>query len=55
MRILFFTRRERALNYRACGQSMISTGIDAAASQKDMLHLVQRTKQASSYFPAHIR
>jgi hypothetical protein len=55
MRVLFFTRRERALNYRACGQSMISAGIDAAASQKDMLHLVQRTQQASSYFPAHIR
>src|SRR5258708_1825206 len=46
MRVLFFTRRERALNYRACGQSMISAGINAAASRKDILHLVQRTKRS---------
>jgi hypothetical protein len=50
MRVLFFIRRERALNYRACGQSMISAGINAAASQKDILHLVQRTKQSLVIF-----
>jgi hypothetical protein len=50
MRVLFFIRRERALNYRVRGQSMISAGINAAASQKDILHLVQRTKQSLVIF-----
>jgi hypothetical protein len=34
MRILLLKRRERALNYRACGQSMISAGINTAPSRK---------------------
>ena len=42
---LFPERRERALNYRACGQSMISAGSNVAPSRKDILHVVQRTRQ----------
>ena len=50
MRVLFLKRRGRALNYRACGQSMISAGINAAPSRKDILHVVQRTKQSLVIF-----
>src|SRR5262245_21591568 len=42
----FPKRRERALNYRACGQSMISAGSNVAPSRKDILHVVQRTRQS---------
>ena len=35
MRVLFLKGRERALNYRACGQSMISAGIKAVPSRKN--------------------
>ena len=50
MRVLFLKRRERALNYRACGQSMISARIDAAPSRKGILHVVQRTRQSLVIF-----
>jgi hypothetical protein len=46
MRAFFLKRRERALNYRACGQSMISAGSNVAPSRKDILHVVQRTRQS---------
>jgi hypothetical protein len=45
MRAFFLKRRERALNYRACGQSMISAGSNVAPSRNDILHVVQRTRQ----------
>jgi hypothetical protein len=38
MRVLLLKRREQALNYRACGQSMISAGMNAAPSRKGILH-----------------
>jgi len=50
IRVLFLKRRERALNYRARGQSMISAGINAAPSLKDILHVVQCTKQSLVIF-----
>ena len=46
MRAFFLKRRGRALNYRARGQSMISAGINVAPSRKDILHVVQRTRQS---------
>jgi hypothetical protein len=46
MRAFFLKRREQALNYRACGQSMISAGINVAPSRKGILHVVQRTRQS---------
>jgi hypothetical protein len=50
MRVLFLKDVNGALNYRACGQSMISAEINAAPSQKDILHVVQRTKQSLVIF-----
>ena len=44
MRVLFLKRREGALNYRVCSQSMISAKINTAPSRKEILHVVQRTK-----------
>src|SRR6267142_3840592 len=35
MRVLFLKRREQALNYRACGQSMISTGIKSVPREQN--------------------
>jgi hypothetical protein len=48
---MFWRRPEQALNYRACGQSMIPAGINAAPSRKDLLHdVVQRTKPSLVIF-----
>jgi hypothetical protein len=56
-RVLFLKRPEHTLNYRACGQSMISTEIKSVLSRaKIILRVVQRTKQSFVILLAeHIR
>src|SRR6266850_4237100 len=56
MRVLFLKRRERALNYRACGQSMISAAINAAPPRETTFGMwCNAPNKASSHFSAHIR
>jgi len=53
-----FLKRRGALNYRAFSPSMIPVENEVLRSQtpqKNLLQVVQRTKQAASYFLTHIR
>jgi hypothetical protein len=56
LRVLFLRRREQALNYRACGQSMIPARINAAPREKTFCMMwCNAPNKATSYFSAHIR